>query len=187
MRDINPVILRTLQEAWTSLERRADEASASVIDTCTLEDNQSVDLHHLLHDQAGRNINTERMKKKKKRKKKQHRENQDHVNPVAQDRNNQEEDLETKSRAAPMCGNDLSDHNTIKDGGGGGSGCRDCLSLTQALFMRHPLFESMDLTLNNVLLQDLDGLSMSQLELLQEAHLQAYHVLNEKKVLLRIG
>ncbi|RHY33052.1 hypothetical protein DYB32_001937 [Aphanomyces invadans] len=56
-----------------------------------------------------------------------------------------------------------------------------CVDLDQ-FFDTFSLFRTMEISLAHFALQDLDGLSMSQLEMLQDAHMQAFTVLNDKKV-----
>ena len=62
------------------------------------------------------------------------------------------------------------------------SECPDCVDLKDKLYTAFPLFQEMELTVKTFVDSSCQELSMSQLELLQEAHMQMYHVLNEKKV-----
>ncbi|OQS05183.1 hypothetical protein THRCLA_02644 [Thraustotheca clavata] len=52
--------------------------------------------------------------------------------------------------------------------------CTQCTILQDILYKEYPLFEDMELNVSNYLLHDLEHLSMSQLEILQEAHMRAY-------------
>ncbi|OQR93899.1 hypothetical protein ACHHYP_02103 [Achlya hypogyna] len=60
--------------------------------------------------------------------------------------------------------------------------CSECSHVYKLLTDRFPLFAEMDVSVRNFVHDDLDNLSMSQLELLQEAHLHAYQLLNDKKM-----
>ncbi|KAF0739662.1 hypothetical protein Ae201684P_014944 [Aphanomyces euteiches] len=62
------------------------------------------------------------------------------------------------------------------------SGCTVCTTATAALHQTFPLFEDMGIQLTNFALADLNSLSMSQLELLQEAYMKAVQVIGDKKV-----
>ncbi|KAF0687296.1 Aste57867_20962 [Aphanomyces stellatus] len=63
-----------------------------------------------------------------------------------------------------------------------GISCAVCATATKAMHAEFPLFEDMDLHVVNFVLGDLDGLSMSQLEVLQEAHMKAFQLVADKKV-----
>ncbi|EQC28059.1 hypothetical protein SDRG_14153 [Saprolegnia diclina VS20] len=60
--------------------------------------------------------------------------------------------------------------------------CAECSHLGNVLQARFPMFDEMEITVRNFVIDDIEQLSMSQLELLQDAHLQAYQLLNDKKM-----